>query len=108
MRFEDLDFRHVDRMSLFGEDFVQARVDFPNGYGASVVRGRGTYGYEDGLYELAVMKHGHLCYDSGICEDVAGHLTPEDVTEWLGKIEALPRAGMKPEKKTEGRRKRNG
>lgn len=68
----------------------QARHDFQNGYGVSVIRGPYTYGGRDGLYELAVMVNGDLFYDSGITEDVIGYLTPDGVTRLLGKIEALP------------------
>ena len=32
----------------------QCIVQFPNGYGASIVKGEHTYGGKNGLYELAV------------------------------------------------------
>lgn len=35
---------------------VQALFRFPNGFGASVVQSIGSYGHEDGLWELAVLK----------------------------------------------------
>ena len=66
----------------------QAKVEFPNGYGASIVQGPYSYGNEFGLYELAVLKDGVLCYDTPITSDVVGHLTPDDVTELLQQIEA--------------------
>ena len=71
-------------------DGVKATVDFDNGYGASVIRFPLSYGYEQGLYELAVFYKDDLCYDSGITDDVLGWLTPEDVTKYLQMIEALP------------------
>ena len=50
----------------------------------------------DGLYELAVLKgtpgKDALCYTTPITDDVVGHITPDEVTELLGKIEALPKA----------------
>lgn len=69
-------------------------VYFANGYGASVVRGRLTYGGKDGLYELAVIEREteRLVYTTPITDDVLGHLSPEDVTRTLGEIAALPRA----------------
>lgn len=70
----------------------QARVDFDNGYGASVIIGPYTYGGYEGLYELAVMKGGSLCYDTPISNEVIGHLTPDEVTKLLGEIAALPKA----------------
>ena len=88
MTFQDLDFKpRTDGPISLG---VQARIDFPNRYGASVIRSRYSYGGEDGLYELAVMLNGSLCYDTPITSDVIGRLTPEAVTELLGQIEMLP------------------
>lgn len=87
MTFDDLDFgRHPN----WGGESIQARVSFDNGYGASVVSSPYSYGGPEGLYELAVCtKHG-LCYDTPITSDVEGHLSPEDVTALLARIEALP------------------
>jgi hypothetical protein len=70
---------------------TQARIDFPNGYGASVVTGSMFYTDTDHPYELAVMLNGHLCYDTPITSDVCGHLTESDVDSLLEQIEALPR-----------------
>jgi len=69
---------------------VQLKYRFPNGYGASVIRAEGSYGYADGRWELAVLKAGKLCYTTGITEDVLGHLTLDDVDATLAKIAALP------------------
>ena len=71
---------------------VRAVADFPNGYSASVICGPGTYGGDAGLYELAVMHDGSLCYDTPITDDVLGHLSENDVTRILGEIAALPAA----------------
>jgi hypothetical protein len=69
---------------------VQCIVQYPNGYGASVVKGEHTYGGRDGLYELAVFgKDGHITYDTPITNDVLGHLTEQDVEETLNKIKEL-------------------
>jgi hypothetical protein len=84
MTFDDLKFR---THSLgYG---VQARVDFPNGYGASVVKLPGSYGFETGKYELAVLEGDHLTYNTPIASDVVGNCTPEDITDLLARIEAL-------------------
>lgn len=90
MQFSELEFTRIPDKSWNGRDFIQAIVDFDNGYGASVVRGSFTYGNDRGLYELAILHHGELCYDSGLAEDVVGWLDENGVTEWLGKIENLP------------------
>ena len=77
---------------------VQARHFFDNGYGISVVRfrgivGGGSYGYEEGLYESAVLKgteeNWHICYDSVITDDVLGHQSEEEVEVLLYEIENL-------------------
>jgi hypothetical protein len=81
--FNDLEF-HSDGF------ISRARLAFPNGYAASVVKGVGTYGADDGLYELAVLHGGRITYETPITSDVVGHVAPEDVTEMLSQIEALP------------------
>jgi hypothetical protein len=69
---------------------VQARIQFNNGYGASVVSSPYTYGGDKGLYELAVLdSEGHLTYATPITNDVIGYLRPEDVTDVLAKIQQL-------------------
>jgi len=63
---------------------------FPNGYGASVVSGLGTYGGNSGLFEVAVLdRDGNICYDTPITGDVLGFLDFHDVAEILDKIKAL-------------------
>ena len=65
------------------------RWTFDNGYGASVIRNKYSYGHEDGLYEVAVLKDNEITYDSPITNDVIGHLTPRQVVILLRAIEAL-------------------
>ena len=72
---------------------VAARLKFPNGYEASVVRGDFTYGGPRGLYELAVLHDGEIVYDTPVTDDVLGHLTEGDVTERLNEIASLPPRG---------------
>ena len=74
---------------------IQKLYRFANNYGASVVKGEHTYGGEEGLWELAVIKFKTdgdyvLDYSTPITEDVEGHLTDDAVEELLTKIEALP------------------
>lgn len=83
---------------------------FPNGYGASVVQGEGTYGYEKGLWELAVItwkedaagevdgKAFDLCYDTPITDNVLGYLSEDAVDELLVKIESLPALALEESK----------
>ena len=75
-------------------DGVQHVYQFPNNYGASVVKHDFSYGGKSGLWELAVLdysmdKTGEMCYTSGITEDVIGHLTWKNVEEFLLEIKQL-------------------
>ena len=89
MNFSDLNFQPhpVDAGG------VQAKHFFDNGYGISVVRFNGSYGYEQGLYESAVLKgteeNWHICYDSVITDDVLGYQTEEEVEVLLYEIENI-------------------
>lgn len=65
---------------------------FDNGYGASLVKCPLSYGGEDGLWELAVLKNGELCYDTPITGDVIGYLNDPEADEILEKISRLPPA----------------
>ncbi len=68
----------------------QYKFRFHNGRGASVIRHRYSYGYEDGLWELAVLNaQGNLDYTTEITDDVIGRLTPGDVARILERIAAL-------------------
>ena len=63
---------------------------FPNGHGASVIRGPWTYGGDKGLWELAVINHNEeLNYGTPITSDVKGHLTDQDVADLLTRISEL-------------------
>ena len=68
----------------------QCIVQFPNGYGASIVQGEHTYGGKDGLYEIAVFgKDGHISYSTPITDDVLGYLSEEEVEKTLTEIKNL-------------------
>lgn len=72
---------------------IQAKIFFPNGYGANVIRTEHSFGGRQGLYELAVLKGDDLdskmCYDTFITEDVVGHLDEEGVSNILEIISNL-------------------
>jgi hypothetical protein len=88
MNFSDLQFQPY---SVAGG--VQAKHFFDNGYGISVAKFRGSYGYELGLYESAVLKGTEekyeICYDSVITDDVLGYQTEEEVEVLLYEIENI-------------------
>jgi hypothetical protein len=55
---------------------ARGTVTFPNGYGLSIVP------ESDGkTYEVAVMRNGKLCYDSGITADVLRYLTVDSIRD---------------------------
>lgn len=72
---------------------VQKLYKFHNGYGASVVRHSFSYGEDEGLWELAVIRyngdHFDIDYSTPIAGDVLGYLSEEDVDTILDKIAAL-------------------
>lgn len=82
--------------TLFGGESYSHRFKFENNYGASVIKHFGSYGYEEDLFELAVIifkdkddKHGCLCYNTPITNDVIGNLTNDEVLKLLEKIKNL-------------------
>jgi hypothetical protein len=88
--FKDLEFEFIDlEDSLYNG--VRCRVQFPNGYGASIVRHNFSYGGKEGLYELAVLdQYGELHYDNPVANgDVRGYLSEDDVTKLIKEIQEL-------------------
>lgn len=72
-------------------DIIQARMQFDNGYGISVLLG--GYGiHSNGIdtYEVAILYNDELCYDSGLCDDILAHRTQEEITGLMEKIQLLP------------------
>ena len=69
---------------------IQKVFKFPNGYGASVVRHKGSYGYMKGQWEIAVLvESGAICYSTPITDDVIGYLNDPEVDNLLGQISRL-------------------
>ncbi len=62
---------------------------FPNNYGASVVKHRGSYGNRDDLFELAVMYRDELNYNTPITNDVLGYIGNKEVMKTLREIMKL-------------------
>ena len=83
--FKDLEFKNA-----VGHNGVTSRINFENGWGASVVKHDYSYGGKEGLYELAIFgKNGHITYDTPITDDVLGYLKPEEVTKIMQQIQML-------------------
>jgi len=87
IKFNDLKFETHSNCE-FG---TQAKISFPNGYGASIITGRAAYTDDEHPYELAVIKDGSICYSSPLTDDVIGHLTESGVEDVLNKIKELPK-----------------
>lgn len=84
--FNDLKFNRTT--TPFG--FIdRARLQFPNGYGISVIRGTYSYRGDEELYECAVLKDNRLCYDTPITSDVIGYCDEDKVTEIMKQIQEL-------------------
>ena len=63
---------------------------FDNGYGASVIKHKYSYGNENDLFELAILdKNGEITNDTYITNDVLGWLTNEEVIECFKQIQSL-------------------
>lgn len=78
---------------------LMSKMFFPNGYGISVVRFKSPFGgggsYTNGdQWEVAVLlgdeQNWDLCYTTDITNDVIGHLTDDDVTDIMERIQKLP------------------
>ena len=70
---------------------------FENNYGASVIKHYESYGFEDDLFELAVLyfdgDNFDLSYNTSITDDVIGYLSNDNVMEYLEKIKGLDEHG---------------
>ncbi len=85
---EDLkQYVHTSRELLTSHQVV---FKFPNGYGASLIKGATTYGGNAGLFEIAVMKwegeEYDIDYTTPITNDVLGFLNKEKVVSTLTQI----------------------
>lgn len=78
--------------SLLGVGGIHYIFRFPNNYGASVVKGKYTYGGDADLWETALIyyydttNYYELVYEKDFEDDVIGYLTTCQVNELLGKI----------------------
>lgn len=84
-----------DETKISGEA-VQARLDFDNGYGVSVLTGSSFFHIdEDGPYEMALFKNGHIHYirdtDDKTFEDVVDYCDEEEITHLMKVIQEMPK-----------------
>jgi hypothetical protein len=83
----------IDDIELQG---IQKIYRFSNEYGASVIKHKFSYGFDDDLWELAVIRFNgpqardfKICYTTPITNDVIGYLSDEEVEDLLKKISEL-------------------
>ena len=91
--FKDFVTSRKDTDNLFNpiERGVKYRICFPEvGYGASIIKCYGSYGYEKDLWELALLSNRDgtwtLEYAELVNDDVLGYLTDEQVNKILKYI----------------------
>jgi len=86
MKFSELEFKELP--DLAG---VYCRIQFDNGFGASIVKHEYSYGGKDGLYEIAVLDdiEGGPIYYTSVTNDVLGYLSESDVEIHLNEIKSL-------------------
>ena len=88
MNFTDLNF---EKHKI--QDGIQAKHFFDNGYGVSVVKFPGSYGFEEDLYEVAILQgtedKWEITYDTPITNDVLGHRDEQDINNILEEVQAL-------------------
>ena len=77
----------------------QGKLFFPNGFGVSVVQFKagsmwGSYTDNESEWELAVLEgsesESSLTYLTPITDDVLGHLTEQEVTDIMKRVQELP------------------
>lgn len=87
--FNDLVFEQHINPSI--KDAKQARMQFDNGYGISVLLGgEGIYSNGIDTYEVGILHNDELCYDSGLCDDIFAYRTESEVTKIMEEIQQLP------------------
>lgn len=74
--------------------YINYYINFPNEYGASLIKHPGSYGFDADLWELAVRKKSkdgswYLCYDTPITDDVIGYLAVNEAIDLCKQIRDL-------------------
>lgn len=78
----------VQDETLVGVGAVQARLDFDNDYGISVLTGSEFFHISEAEpYELGLFHKGHLVYDDDLFTDVIGFCDEKRVTEIMAYIQ---------------------
>jgi hypothetical protein len=78
--------RFADDGPTYGQ---RLRLNFPNGYGVSIIRSPLTKGGLHGRWEIGVLYDDDLTYDTPITSDVLGYLRKDDVARVVAQVVAL-------------------
>ena len=80
------------------QDGVQAIAEFPNGFGASIIKSDFSHGGKSGLFELAVLDNdtGNINSTTDITNDVIGWQDENDIDRILTAISKLNEDGTLP------------
>jgi len=92
-KFDLLTFKKIKH-----QDGVQAIAEFPNGFGASVIKSDFSHGGKSGLFELAVLDNdtGNINSTTDITNDVIGWQDENDIDRILTAISKLNEDGTLP------------
>ncbi len=87
-KFKDLEFKTREGFEIL-DGGEQARMNFSNGYGVSVLFGDTWYSNGVDTYELGVTRGKALVYPFEGYEDVHGYLYSDEVTELMIRVQEL-------------------
>ena len=92
-KFDLLTFKKMKK-----EDGIQAIAEFPNGFGASIIKSDFSHGGKSGLFELAVLDNdtGNINSTTDITNDVIGWQDENDIDRILTAISKLNEDGTLP------------
>ena len=82
--FEDLIFKKHPNPMLNGK---QAIMDFPNGWGVSVIIGEDFKSNSVDTYEVAIRKDKKLNFDNELTQDVIGDVYDINVSEIMERVQ---------------------
>lgn len=66
---------------------MQARINFDNNYGISVVQGNHLY-CDENTYEVGICKNGRLCYTTPITDSVLEYQTEEQINKIMQELQS--------------------
>jgi len=92
-KFDLLTFKKMKK-----QDGIQAIVEFPNGFGTSIIKSDFSHGGKSGLFELAVLDNdtGNINSTTDITDDVIGWQDEDDIDRVLTAISKLLPDGTLP------------